>query len=89
MRARFDSFVRTVKEYILLYCEAAGLPGSLLAREKRAELERKNRGAYMSAYEWWVTEEPAQNAKARFQVLEVLANLARTERPTRHACNYS
>jgi hypothetical protein len=69
-----------VKEYVLLYRENVTVTAALPAKEKRAELERKTWEAYKRAYEWYESEEAALNARARLRVLEVLANLARTER---------
>jgi len=76
----YDSFLRAVKEYVLLYRENVTVIAALPAKEKRAELERKTWEAYKRAYEWYESEEAALNARARLRVLEVLANLARTER---------
>jgi hypothetical protein len=57
-----------------------GIAGGLVGNPKRAELEGRTWEAFLRAYEFFQTEEAAANAKARLRVLEVVANLARTER---------
>ncbi len=60
--------------------EVVSIAGGLAANPKRAKLERRTWDAFLRAYEFFQTEEAAANAKARLHVLEVVANLARTER---------
>jgi len=78
--AALNFFIHAVKEYVLLYREGVAIATGLPAKERRSELERKTWEAFQKAYELFQSEEVAANAKARVRVMEVLANLARTER---------
>lgn len=88
-----QQFIRDVKEYVLLYREPvvtkepmkeekdSGAPSPKLpGQEKRQQLEAKMWEAFNTAYKWFQTEDASANATARLRVLEVLANVARTER---------